>query len=587
MKIDTIDRDSRAWSIANVASFCIAAAIPILQFSLIFPLTSDMPIWDQWSQVELWLRHYTHKPVLPFLLRPYNGHFNVFPKLIFYCLGLLTRWNVRAEVVASYVVCVGVLALLIWMAKETSPRLLVVAAALSAYVFSLSQFENFFSGYPLMQNLSLLASVLSIFFLTRRDGRANRFVPAVIAAVLASLSFSAANSLWIVGLVAIATDPTRRRLRLSVWSLAGVGGLILAKHAASVATLRVNWARVVPFFLVLLGRPFALSPHSSLRALGEIGFAVCAAFVLALAFAWRRGGMDRNSLRRWSCVGLLAIGSAALIALARASAGLDQALASHYCTSTTPLGIAAFMLIVASIDCEPQRTATSSGHRLVAIVVIGSLATVQVVKLSAGWLPVVRRFSQINDRNVADLLNGTATDAQIRSSLYPRPQAVRDALGVLREYGLAAYRNRPSSIPPIGSVDVINGLAFRGRTVILRTGTVVDIRGWAADSPRSGVPVERLDLVLDGHPVASAELGLPRPDVAASYRDQAFRHAGWRIRVPLSVLPASGVHDLRVRLRCLYGRRRDIEIGRLVPDEAGIRVVGAASDLAARPSGPH
>ena len=575
----SVDQASQPWRLVAFASLCLAAALPILQFSLIFPLTSDMPIWDQWGEVELWLRHYTHKPVLPLLLRPYNGHFNIVPKFIFYGLGLLTHWNVRVEVVASYVVCAGALALLIGMAKETSPRLLVVAAALSAYVFSLSQFENFFSGYPLMQNLSLFASVLSIVYLTRRDDRANRFVPALLAAGVASLSFSAANAVWIVGVFAIATVPIQRRFRLSVWSLAGVGGLILARLAASAATLRVNWARVVPFFFVLLGRPFCLSPGSSFGTLEAIGFGVLTAFCLALTIAWRRGHVDRNSLRRWGCIGLLAIGSAAVIALARASAGLEQARASHYCTSTTPLGVSVLMLVVAAIDAEPARKGSGPGYRLLAIVAIGVLTTAQVMKISAGQLRIVRQYSTINDRNVDALINGTATDAQIRSSLYPRPQAVREALGVLREYHLAALRNSPSIDRPVGSVDVINGIAFRRQPVFLGTGRMVEIRGWAADSPHSGAPLERVDLVVDGRLVASARLGLARPDVAANYHDPRFQHAGWQIVLPVAALPRSGVHELRVRIRCRYGSRRDLEIGQLVSDEAGVRVVGTPSEV--------
>jgi len=65
-----------------VVSLTIAAAIPLLQFALLFPMTLGIPSWDQWSEIEVWAAHYEHRPVLPLLLKPYNGHYNVLPALI-------------------------------------------------------------------------------------------------------------------------------------------------------------------------------------------------------------------------------------------------------------------------------------------------------------------------------------------------------------------------------------------------------------------------------------------------------------------------------------------------------------------------
>jgi len=69
-------------SIAGAVSMFIAAVIPFVQFRLLNPLTSEMPTWDQWSEVTVWSAHFEHRPVLPVLLSPYNGHFNLVPRLI-------------------------------------------------------------------------------------------------------------------------------------------------------------------------------------------------------------------------------------------------------------------------------------------------------------------------------------------------------------------------------------------------------------------------------------------------------------------------------------------------------------------------
>src|SRR5579862_818832 len=102
------------------ASLALAAAIPVLQFALLFPLTSEMPTWDQWNVIPVWRAHFAHQPVLPLLFRPYNGHFNVVPRLFFFGMGLLTHWNLKVEVISSYLALAGVLAILVFLLRETS-----------------------------------------------------------------------------------------------------------------------------------------------------------------------------------------------------------------------------------------------------------------------------------------------------------------------------------------------------------------------------------------------------------------------------------------------------------------------------------
>jgi hypothetical protein len=75
---------------------------------------------------------------------------------------------------------------------------------------------------------------------------------------------------------------------------------------------------------------------------------------------------------------------------------------------------------------------------------------------------------------------------------------------------------------------------------------VIQVSGWALDeTAASGTGVDRVDVYLDNAQVATAQYGLPRPDVASGYGAH-FQNAGWQARVNLSEVGA-GAHQLEAR----------------------------------------
>ena len=552
---------SHGWRVGILVSILFACIVPVLQFSLLFPLTSEMPTWDQWSEVEVWAAHFQHRPVLPLLLRPYNGHLNILPRMLFFALGLVTHWNVRVEVIASYVVCAGTLGILLLMLRDSGPRMLVLAAPVAFSVFSLAQYENFLSGYPLGQNLSVFASLLSIFLLTRRDPRENRFGIAIAAALAASLCWGGAASIWVVGLLAVATDPTRRRARAGVWICVAAVSLILAKNAASSGGVSVAWRRLVPFFLVIVGRPYSLAVSPPLRAAAALGICVSLLFFGLLAHGIRGASEDLGRVRRWGLIGLLALGSAALIAMGRSYSGLHQALASHYVTSTSLLGTATLVLLFGRL-VESGKTAARFGKAFSsAAVLVAILSTTQTVVASWRWLPVLRGWSYTLRRDVEAFADGTATDEQIREAIYPNPAAARDALEWVKQYRLGPFRHSSAPLSPIGSVDRIAGQPPSSTEVIRVPEGAWEVLGWAANSRVAGGLVHRVELALDGRVIGTAELGLTRPDVALAFNSEDFRRTGWRVQVAGPVIPDSGTHRLSVAIHGAGGQVKRIDAG--------------------------
>lgn len=425
-------------------SVIVALFIPLLSFVHMFPLVENMPTWDQWSLIDLWNAHYEGHSVLPFMLRPYNGHLDLLPRIGFYAMGLMSHWDVRLDIVASYLATCGTLALLLFLLIRCSTSGLWLAAPVSAQVFSLVKYANFLSGYQFTQNLSQFLATLVIVLLTRAEvGRAS-FLGAAAAALGATFSWGAGLIAWYVGLVALLLRSDRRRRQLEVWLALTLLSTVVVKLGSRGAFEPIVWSQFVAFFLAVVGKAWAPMASPSLILATSLGAVACALF-LALG-AWSPRRVLSPPMRPWLLLGLSALGSAGLITVGRSGDGLDQALASHYATSTSPLVVACLMLIVI-----PLQTAGHTRFRATrwgGVLAVATLALVQPAVVSCQWLPILRSWAAIIHRNSIQIARGTATDEVIRASHHPDPALVRRGVEVMRAHRLSWFHEAIETGPP-------------------------------------------------------------------------------------------------------------------------------------------
>lgn len=436
----------RALRLGIVLSLVLACAAPLASFFLFFPFVDNIPKWDQWSLIEVWEAHYQGRPVLPLLLKPYNGHLNVLPRFLFYGLGLVTHWNVRMEVLLSYVLALGTAAALLLMLRDSGKELLLMAVPAVALVFSLNQFENYLSGYPLGQVLSQLAVTVTVLALTRPRITARHVAAGAVAAAVATFSWGAGLVSWPIGILALALRPESRRRMLLPWCVLTLLCALAVKWGAGASgqlSLRAFLDFDTPFFLALLGRPMAYRAFPDYVSAVGVGFLLVLAFVLALEGALR----SRRWLLalRWGLLGLSSLGAAVLVTLARFKSGPGQALASHYSTAAYPLVLALLVLLCQWLLAW-RGTARSGLQRAAASLLVAALLVLPLAVVYAqsretylvlrGW----ELSSQGHDRK---LLAGTITDDEIRSSLHPDVELVRRGVALLREHRLAVFAGAP------------------------------------------------------------------------------------------------------------------------------------------------
>ena len=82
----------------SLASLLLIAAPPLLIGLLIFRDGVDVPFWDQWDgTAPLFEKMAAGTLRFADFFAQHNEHRILFPQLIFFGLGRLTHWNVRAE----------------------------------------------------------------------------------------------------------------------------------------------------------------------------------------------------------------------------------------------------------------------------------------------------------------------------------------------------------------------------------------------------------------------------------------------------------------------------------------------------------
>jgi hypothetical protein len=533
---------------AAAGSVVIAVLVAVLTVSTLLPLTVLMPTWDHWSTVALFQAHDAGQPVLPLLLAPYNGHYNVLPRALFYGLGLATGWNLRAEAALGFCWVAAALVVLLTMAWRTEPRLLVLAAPFAAVAFSLLQFANFVGGFGMGQLLGTFASLVALDRLT--DPRCSRigFALALLSAAVAFLSHGAAIGLAPAGMVALAFVRTDVRwLRLAAWGTVASLAVGLGVLGGQKTQLVVLWHKLPALTATLVGRLFTIRNDTAPVLAVAAGTLGLAALVGVLAWRIRRDWpQGREAIVRWGSVAVMPVASAVLISVARSAAPLDVVMRSHYVSSTYPFALA-LLALVAQPLLRPA-TGASGARKTWARAALAACVVVPVGQqalLARDVLPNLRSGQSIVERNARRLAIGTATDADIAQAFHPVIDLVRTGTEFLRTSDRAWFAHAPAARAPFGRVERVSGRRARAR-VRLRQGTPWVLEGWALPPLLSREAAVEVVLYVDRTVVARGAPALARADLAADYNTPGPLVAGFALPVADGAQRPPGRYRVRV-----------------------------------------
>ena len=106
----------------TLAGWLLIAAPPLLIGLLIFRDGVDIPFWDEWDgTAPLFEKMAAGTLGFADFFAQHNEHRILFPRLIFFGLGRLTHWNVRAELFVIWFLALVCL-FIIWQMTRRSSR---------------------------------------------------------------------------------------------------------------------------------------------------------------------------------------------------------------------------------------------------------------------------------------------------------------------------------------------------------------------------------------------------------------------------------------------------------------------------------
>lgn len=330
----------------------------------IFAYGVDLPFADEWENVPLFTEKARGTLAFSDLFAPLNEYRQLFPNLIFVHLGWLTRWDVRYEMLLSFLLACLVSHNVYRLGRRTLGR--EGASQPGAYllsnliIFSPVQYENWLMGQQLIYFIPVACVTTCLLVSLTGVGTWKKLIICATLSVVSS--FSSANGLlcWVVTLpVLVGAETWRAFARLkwpvAVWAFGFALCVVLyfydfrrPAHLPPLSeSLLKPWLAVV-YFLSLLGSPLTGHSRYLTPVAALVGLALAALFVRSW-ISYRRAGPGagtRLHMLCWLMLGAYSALTAALVTYGRAGYGLQLALSSRYTTFSLYLSVALIHLAV-------------------------------------------------------------------------------------------------------------------------------------------------------------------------------------------------------------------------------------------------
>jgi hypothetical protein len=568
-------------SAANSLSLLIAALLAVLPALLgaylIKRYAVNVLLWDEWEVVGLLEHWYTGTWTFTDFWRQHNEHRIVFPRVLLIALWHWTHLDTRAGMWATWVMlsCLAVvLYFLISPIAADHKSALCWFIPISWLVFNWRQWESLLWGFQLCFALMLLSVVCAIYSLTRSAGLDRSYWLAILSAVVGSFSLANGQLIWPIGLGQILGQHYLSRTRgtkhlwgqMGVWSLTGLvvytlyfRGYHKPGYHPSLLFFFQHPLTAIQYFLVYWGNPLTgvIGGLNTTQVAGGLVLAIGGCTVAILLCGQP---LPRAALPCLSFV-LFALLSGAMLVMARAGFGLEQAATPRY-VSFASLGLIGFF-VLAQVVASDARRRTLQGVWM-GFLVLGALTSYPQGR-------GIARSTWAERGEAAFFLRAHTCqpDDKLRR-LYPVPDVVRTRVSFVELHHLNVFYRQPRIACPtsqsLGSavdmamltvqpgqtdyaLDWINHHpigSVREWTINSLQEPMITLAGWAVDREAGG-PSAGVAINVDGRQDVPAEYGQERLDVALFFDRPSYWHSGFAASLPVEKL-GRGRHLLRLKI---------------------------------------
>jgi len=435
----------------------LCALPPIVLIIFVARYYIDAPYLDQWGLVPLIDKSMRGELSFADLWVQHNVHRILFPKIIIVFLAVMTHWNIGYEVAVIFLLACGIYGLILLQVfgtfrREQLPRPLGAAVLISFFVFSLSQYQNWLWGLQIQVFLNLMAVIAGLSLLTRCL-TTSRVIAAIVLGFVATHSFANGLVYWVVGPVALLILPAKpsvRRLVLTLWTICAAITIFsfyygYAPTEDQIGTLRLHDPiDVLLYAFVFLGSPVVDFNIVGAAFAGVLGIGI---FVTSLWHLTRRRHIPAEQLLPYACIGLYAIGSAALTSIGRGGMGIQQATSSRYITFSNLLWISNIVLVSLAFARQQAQASALQPRRSPIVEIL--LAFVLPFFLYSSFFGMqtgkrIENLKRMAQRSILETYPNVNPNV-IRILYSDSPLFARQMLDKLAQHRLSLFRDDPKS----------------------------------------------------------------------------------------------------------------------------------------------
>ncbi|MDE5110014.1 MAG: hypothetical protein O4753_01590, partial [Trichodesmium sp. St7_bin2_1] len=348
-------------------SLCLAIIPAIVLGVLILKYSINVPIQDQWQISTIFEKFNQRTLSFNDLIAQHNESRKFFPRLIFLTLAFITKWNIRYEMLVTFllacIVSINIYLLNRLTIGGSRIKGLTIALISNIFIFSAVQYENWLWGIQIVVFTPIVCITICILI---AYSRLNNIAQILICMVLSTIStFSYANGLlaWVIVLPVLALvklkswSEIRKNIILYLfWIIGFIANITFYFHDYQKPLSNPNPFestqypyQVLQYFLAFLGG--SLGVGSSIQPLNNsiiLGAIVILLFISLCSYVlWHiKDYKLQHQTIGWIMLGTYAVISALVTSFGRVGFGIEQALSSRYTTFSTYIIISIIHLMI-------------------------------------------------------------------------------------------------------------------------------------------------------------------------------------------------------------------------------------------------
>jgi len=412
----------------------------------------DLPQYDEWDSVTFFEHLSQGSLTVSLLFKQASEYRQFFPNVIVVALGWLTRWDIRYDMVVTFVIAclisVNVWRLAARTIQEDPLKFSLLIFLGNLIIFSPTQYENWLQGQQMVYYLPILCVSACVLLARSRLATLSKFL---ICAGLSTISmFSSANGVvcWAVVLPMLLFTEWRKNRRLTLWLslawIAGIGlGVALYLHGyqkpwwtPSPLTALHHPLSALIYFLGFVGGPFGLE---------KVRLSIVAGAVLTTGFIWSliyvvKHRADRPLVERaigWLVIGSYSVLTAVLTTIGRLGLPTGPSQVPRYLGFSAYLPLALIFLVhIIGVDMYRRKNA-QAGNQWPPLTVVVAIILIlyQPFMFALSFRQMQKWQTRLQQAKAGILLINELPDTRLTKILYPNLQFLIEKANALDRLG--------------------------------------------------------------------------------------------------------------------------------------------------------